>query len=444
MTINKEIPEKFYDFIFDWDYETYLVIGGYGSGKSYNIAEKIILECLAKQTLVLVVRETYKSIKESCFSLLKQNVKNMGLLSSSNSKKRDRYKVRVLKSPFEMIFPNGSRIIFSGCDDPDKLKSIQDVGIVWLEECSEIKYAVYKELQGRLRTPNRTMHFILSCNPVGRENWVYRHFFVSLDEEGKEKVMLNDEELYEQGALIDNGVYFHHSLPDDNPFLPIEYIKRLDKIKVYDPLLWRVARLGRFGPSGTRVLPQFTIAANLDEFERKVRAIPRTSHYHGMDFGFEESYNAVISMAVDLKESILYIYDEIYENKVTDDRFAQNPKMLKHKEKGNVISADNEDPKAITYYQQCGYRMRKCHKYKRLAQTRKIKRFHLIVCSPKCINVIRELKELTYKKAPNGDTIYDQFNIDPHTFSAIWYGLDNVTVADLKNEKSVLDLFMMR
>ena len=32
--------------------------------------------------------------------------------------------------------------------------------------------------------------------------------------------------------------------------------------------------------------------------------------------------------------------------------------------------------------------------------------------------------------------IYDEFNIDPHTFSAIWYALDTYTVADIKERKN--------
>lgn len=102
------------------------------------------------------------------------------------------------------------------------------------------------------------------------------------------------------------------------------------------------------------------------------------------------------------------------------------------------IVADNEDPKAISYYRQLGFRIRKCrNKFagSRLSNTRKIKRFKKIVCSPKCKNVIRELKDLTYAKARNGDTIHDQFNIDPHSFSAIWYALDTVTVADVKDKQ---------
>ena len=102
-----------------------------------------------------------------------------------------------------------------------------------------------------------------------------------------------------------------------------------------------------------------------------------------------------------------------------------------------VIVADNEDPKAIAYYRQCGYRIRACrNKFagSRLSNTRKIKRFRKIIVSPKCKNTIRELRDLTYKKDAKGNVVYDEFNIDPHTFSAIWYALDTVTVADAKTK----------
>lgn len=59
-----------------------------------------------------------------------------------------------------------------------------------------------------------------------------------------------------------------------------------------------------------------------------------------------------------------------------------------------------------------------CKKYvgSRLQNTKKLKRFRKIVCSPKCKNTIRELRYLTYKKDAKGNAIYDEFNIDPHTF----------------------------
>lgn len=445
MNIVKEVSERFSDFVFDWYYETYLLLGGYGSGKSYHIALKIILKCLEEKRKVLVIREVYETITESCYDLFKEILSDMGLLSEEDGP-TDKTKVKPLKSPMTFKFPNGSRIIFRGMDKPEKVKSLNGVSIVWFEECSEIKYEGYKEMLGRIRTPNTSMHFILSCNPVGKENWVYRHFFVHLDNEGNETVVLDDEELYEKKTLVRNGIYYHHSLMDDNPYLPEAYKKRIEEIKEYDYPLYRVARWGRFGPSGTRVLPQFMIAKDAKDFKDKVTKLGHESQYFGFDFGFEESYNAVICMSVDIDNSILYIWEEIYMNHITDDKFATIDEMLELKKRLNdyreeglnkVIVADNEDPKAISYYRQNGFRIRSCrNKFagSRVSNTRKIKRFKKIVCSPKCKNTIRELKDLTYKKDAKGNVIYDQFNIDPHSFSAIWYALDTVTVAEVKQK----------
>lgn len=446
MTIEKEVTQAFANILFDWDYKTYLMVGGYGSGKSYQAALKIILKLLQEKRKALVVREVYGTLTDSCFDLFKEILEDMDLLATDNLKVYRKTKVIQRSSPMSYSFPNGSKIIFKGMDKPEKVKSINGVSIVWLEECSEIKYSGYKELLGRLRTPNVSLHFILTCNPVAKENWVYRHFFKRLDDDGKETIILDDEKLYKKKEMIKNNTYYHHSTPDDNPFLPKEYLKTLDEIEDYDFSLYRVARWGRFGANGTRVLPQFIIAKNAKQFKNEVNSISLSNHYYGMDFGFEESYNAVISMAVDLKKGYLYIYDEIYRNKLTDDKMALLPSMQKLKQKmeknysqgfNNMIVADNEDPKAISYYRQQGFRIRGTKaKFagSRLSNTRKVKRFKKVICSPKCTNTIRELQELTYKIDSKGNVIYDDFSIDPHTFSAIWYGLDTVTVADPKDK----------
>lgn len=79
-----------------------------------------------------------------------------------------------------------------------------------------------------------------------------------------------------------------------------------------------------------------------------------------------------------------------------------------------------------------------CKKYagSRLQNVKKIKRFKKIVCSPKCRNTIKELKDLTYAKDAKGNVIYDEFNIDSHTFDSIAYSLDQYTVADIKQIKT--------
>ena len=135
---------------------------------------------------MLVVREVFDTIRDSCFDLLVEILEDLELTG------RGKKKVTYTTSPMAIKFPNGSKIIFKGMDKPAKLKSINGVTIVWLEECSEIKYGGYKELLGRLRHPTLSLHFILSTNPVGTENWTYTHFFKRIDEEGKEHVVLDD------------------------------------------------------------------------------------------------------------------------------------------------------------------------------------------------------------------------------------------------------------
>lgn len=423
--VYKRVNEHFREFVGDWNSRFYFLLGGYGSSKSYHIALKIILKCIREKRKVLVIREVYETIRESCFSLFEELAEDLHLTDD----KHGQPVMRFVQSPMKIKFKNGSQIIFKGMDKPAKLKSINGVTIIWIEEASELKYAGYKELLGRARHPFLSIHFILSENPVDKENWTYKQFF--RDEENNRFVM-DDEELYKKRIIRTKDTYYHHSTVDDNHFLPASYIEQLDEIRSYDPDLYRIARLGHFGINGTKVLPQFEVAKSHQEVMSKVASIPDKFKFNGMDFGFETSYNAVVRMAVDDQQKILYIYWEYYKNRMTDDKTAKELREF-GLDKVQIV-ADCEDPKAIAFYRQNGFRMRGCHKWpgSRLANTRKIKRFHKIICSPNCLNTIKELSTLIYAKDRQDRPIYDQFNIDPHTFSAIWYALDNYEVADIK------------
>ena len=67
-TIAKVNPH-FHEFLFDWSRRIYFLVGGYGSGKSYHVALKIVLKLLSERRTALVVRETFESIRDSCYSL---------------------------------------------------------------------------------------------------------------------------------------------------------------------------------------------------------------------------------------------------------------------------------------------------------------------------------------------------------------------------------------
>lgn len=418
MEIVKEVNPHFEDFVFDWDSKIYFLVGGYGSSKSYHAALKVILKLLEERRTCLVVREVFGTIRDSCYSLLKEIVEDMGLTEQ----------VHFVGAPSQVRFANGSLIIFKGMDKPAKLKSINNVSMVWVEECSELKYAGFEELLGRLRHPSLPLYMILTTNPIARSNWTYKHFF-------KQK-HVSDEDLYRRRILRIGNVYYHHSVASDNLFLPASYIEQLDEMKNYDPDLYRVARLGRFGVNGLLVLPQFEVKTHEDVMQA-VDRLPHSSYRVGMDFGFEESYNAVVRMAIDKENKWLYLYWEFYRNHMTDDETADA--LHEFVETRERIKADSAEPKAIRYYQKRGFNMVATHKsnggsrHSRLDNTRKVKRFKRIICSDRCRHCIDELKELTYAKDRDNEIIPDEFNIDPHTFSAIWYGLDDYDVVDIKH-----------
>lgn len=406
----------FIDFINNWDYKFYFLVGGYGSSKSYHVATKLLLKLASEKRLALVVREVYDTIRDSCFSLFEEVALRIGIYEHLKFK----------TSPMQIIFPNGSKIIFKGLDNPQKLKSINGVSIVWLEECSECKYEAYKELLGRLRHMELSNHIICSTNPVGTDNWTYSHFFKN---EEANKLILDDETLYNNRIVKTNNTYYHHSTCEDNAFLPQSYIDELEQMKEYDFDLYRVAKLGHYGVNGEKVLPQFQVMEHNKVID-KVSKLPNRLIKYGLDFGFVTSYNALISIGIDENNKDLYIFNEYYTKGKTDIEISEDIKEYK----GKLIIADNAEQKSIAFYNQQGFKMKPCKKFagSRLQNTKKVKRFKNIYCSDECKNTIKELKNLTYKKDRKGNIIEDEFNIDPHTFSAIWYALDGYEVSDLK------------
>lgn len=422
------INDHFVNAVFDWTQQIYIFIGGYGSSKSDNAFVKVILKCLDEPgRVVLVVRRHKTSLRNSSYSLSKKIIKRM----------KAEHLVSFYDSRLEAVFANGSKIIYVGNDDPEKLKSLDDISIVVAEEASELSYSVFVELLGRIRHMDFSNHFILMSNPVSFGNWLYKHFFKRKikgdDGEERVEVILDDERLYKEREIIQNNIYYHHSVVDDNAFVPEDYKNRLEDMKNYDPDKYRIGRLGRFGLTGIRVLPQFkkkTFKQMEDLMKDK-----NLSFYSGLDFGFITSYNAYVYVAVDMKNMDLYILEEYYSKDKTNDQIANDLEHIKHR----TITADSAEPKTIAYLKKRGFKIRPCKKFQgsKLANIKKIKMFKNIYCSTMCKNVVAELEELAYKEDKDGNIIEDQLSIDAHTLDAIAYALDKVKLVDIKHQLKI-------
>lgn len=61
-----QIVEHFYKVLADDDFDILLMIGGYGSGKSFTGFSKVVLDSSKVKRKVLVIRKVFATHKESC------------------------------------------------------------------------------------------------------------------------------------------------------------------------------------------------------------------------------------------------------------------------------------------------------------------------------------------------------------------------------------------
>ncbi|MGL4997893.1 MAG: PBSX family phage terminase large subunit, partial [Cetobacterium sp.] len=383
---------------------------------SYNMAIKLVLKLLQEKRKALVVREVYATLKESCFSLIIEVLDKLGA---------DEF-YKYTTTPLKITFINGSEIIFRGADKPEKLKSINGVSLVWLEESFEIKYSAFKEILGRLRTPVST-HILLSMNPVSKTSWGYKHFITDKK--------IDEEDFYNQRIIKTEDTYYHHSIVTDNSFVSEDYIKQLDDIKTYDADLYRIARLGRFGSIGTKVLTN----VHLDEckvVKKKVDGIGTKFMVDGMDFGFSVSYNAFVRCAIDIENNFLYVYDMFYNKGLINNELTQ---VVKDKVLGSYhnIIADSSRPELIEEIKRSGIRIKKTKKGPGSVKEgiQKLRSFNKIIIGDNLLELHKEIKDLTFKTDKDGIVREDEFSWDCHYFDAMFYAIEDYRFAQRKHGK---------
>jgi phage terminase large subunit len=121
----KEVNPHFEDYLFNWDQTFQFLVGGYGSSKSYHTALKVVLKLLQEKRTALVVREVFETHRDSTFSLFATIIDELGVQTAAEA----------VSSPMHIRFANGSRIIFKGMDNPAKLKSVNNISLIGIEEC---------------------------------------------------------------------------------------------------------------------------------------------------------------------------------------------------------------------------------------------------------------------------------------------------------------------
>lgn len=221
-----EITNKVY-YPHYWTKSRYLVLmGGAGSGKSFFAAQKLIYRMISEPGhRFLVVRKVGKTLRQSCFALLRDTIAAWGLSKL----------IIPIESDLRFKCANGSEIIMAGLDDVEKLKSIQRITGIWIEEASEVSVQDWQQLDIRMRGKAvGYIQMILTFNPVSVTHWLKDAFFDHNKGQREETTTLK-------------------TTYKDNRFLDRAYVRVLEGFKHTDEYYYMVYCLGEWGVFGKTV-----------------------------------------------------------------------------------------------------------------------------------------------------------------------------------------------
>lgn len=294
----------------------YLVLkGGAGSGKSWWICEKKLYRILReKNHRILIVRKVARTLRRSVFQLFRDYIIRWN--SSSLFK--------INKSDMDIQCVNGNMLYFAGVDDPEKLKSLEGITSVWIEEASELTLDDFNEIDRRVRGKSENYkQIILSYNPISVLNWTNKRFF-----EQKPKLMPD--------GLLDTKTLT--TTYKDNRFLDDEYKAILEG---YTGNARQVYTLGLYGQLEHAVYSNWDIVGEFPDTDKEI---------YGLDFGY---IHPNVLVRCYLRENDYYIDEVIYKHKQINTELIADMEIEKIKSK--LIIADNERPEAIEEIKRAGF-----------------------------------------------------------------------------------------
>ena len=395
--INKGLFNEVYlPYLADYSKRDEIYYGGAGSGKSVFIAQKLIIKLPNDDNrLLLVVRKTQATLRDSCFSLFKSILYDWHIAEECN----------INKTNLEITLPNGSRIIFKGIDDPEKIKSINGITDIFCEEVTELEEEDFDQLHLRLRNKKKKNNQVLSAfNPVSKASWVYKRYF-------------SDEATYDKGKTMILQTTYR-----DNKFLPQDYIDNLMAMKNTNYAYYLIYAEGEFCSLDKKVYNNWERKSF--NYREVLRANSNRKCIYGLDFGYVHDPTAIICSIIDESTKEIWIYDNYADKGMTNEDIF---KKLQEMEINSArVVCDNADQKSIEDLRRLGAkRVVPCSKGKDsiLNGISLIQEYHIYV-NPNCSGVEEEFLNYTWvKDKKTGEYInkpIDKFN---HYMDAFRYSV---------------------
>lgn len=376
-----------------------VVKGSRASKKSKTTALNLICRLLRlPQTNLLVVRKTYRSLRDSCYAELCWAIRRLGVAAAWQCR----------EEPLEMTYlPTGQKIFFRGLDDPQKITSIVarqgQLCFLWLEEAFEVsREEDFAILDESIRGAAPFKQLTLTFNPWNEHHWLKRRFFDCAP---------NPDIL---AMTVDYRC---------NEFLDEADRRVFANMARTDPRRYRVAGLGEWGVAEGLVYENWR-EADFDWAELRRR--PGLRSVFGLDFGYVNDETALFCGLADLAGRRLYVFDEVYQRGLSNEQiFAEVQKRGYAKER---ICADSAEPKSIDRLRELGLA--------RIRPARKgpdsirhgidfLQGFEIVV-APRCRNFLAEISSYCWQEDKNGRRLNVPADAHNHLMDAMRYAVEDL------------------
>lgn len=395
-----EIVGGGYDEFWNFTGRYRIVKGSRASKKSKTTAIYYIVNIMRYNSAnLLVIRKTFRTLKDSCFTELRWAINRLNVGSF----------FKVTESPLQIEYiPTGQKIYFRGLDDPLKVTSITvDIGSLcwlWIEEAYEISSesdfnAIDESIRGAVDPP-LFKQVTLTLNPWNERHWIKGRFF---DAPSSTNIL----------AMTTN--YLCNEFLDDSDF------NLFENMKSNNPRRYQVAGLGNWGIVDGLVFENW----NEQAFDvAEITTLSSVSSAFGLDFGYTNDPSAFWCGLIDLSSKTIWVFDEFYKKACqAEDLYESIFSMGFHKER---IVADSARPDTIDRLRLLGLR--------RIEDAKKgagsildgidfIQGFKIII-HPKCSNFLTEISNYTWAVDKMGNKInspIDEFN---HLIDAMRYAVE--------------------
>lgn len=395
------IPDCFHQTIRDIrdkEHLEYVFKGGRGSTKSTTVGMTIIELMKNNHDIHAVVcRKVGNTIKDSVYNKIKWAIGKQEFTEEFDSK----------LSPMEITLKStGQKIYFRGADDPDKIKSINPefgyIGILWFEELDQFSgpEEIRKIEQSAIRGGDLAWIFKSFNPPKTMNNWANKYVL-----EPKEN------------RIVHSSTYL--DVPSE--WLGQPFIDEADHLKEVNPNAYEHEYMGVANGNGGNVFEYLEIRDIADEEISRMDKI-----FQGCDWGFFPDPYAFIRLYYNHNTEKIYLIDEIYENKWSNRKSADE--ILKRKYDDYTITCDSAEPKSINDYRDFGLPARGAIKGPGSVEySMKWLQTRTIVIDPKRTpNAYKEFSEYEYERDKDGNVISGYPDENNHLVDACRYATESL------------------